>query len=90
MSDIEPRWLTAGAAAEYVCCTRETLRNLVKRGALPAPSYQFGPRSPRYDRLAIDARLAGRAAASNADAILAEGIRVTRTQRRPRRQEAAS
>lgn len=51
------RWLTQQAAADYVgCCVRQ-VQLLSQQGKLPV-SYALGPRSPRYDRLAIDAALA--------------------------------
>ncbi len=52
---IEPRWLTPDQAATYIGRFRDELPRLVRAGKLPAPSYHFGPRSPRYDRHALDA-----------------------------------
>ena len=57
-----PRWLDREACAEYISVRVDELPRLVKRGLLPAPSYHLGPRCPRWDRLALDARFAGGAA----------------------------
>lgn len=51
----QTRWLDPEAAAQYICVRTDALRRLVKQGRIPAPSYALGPRSPRWDRLALDA-----------------------------------
>jgi excisionase family DNA binding protein len=53
------RWLTPTELAEYLSVSKPGLSDLVKSAKLPPPSYQLGPRSPRWDRLAIDAHMAG-------------------------------
>jgi hypothetical protein len=57
-----PRWLDRDACAAYVSVRVDELPRLVKRGLLPAPIYHLGPRCPRWDRLALDARFTGGAA----------------------------
>lgn len=69
MSD--SRWLNPAGAAAYVSCPRGRLRTLVAAGKLPAPVYHFGPRSPRYDRLAIDSLIVGRQRGKTVDEMLA-------------------
>jgi hypothetical protein len=49
------RWLKAEDAATYVGVRVDQLRRLVRTGRLPPPSHSLGPRSPRWDRLALDA-----------------------------------
>ena len=49
------RWLKAEDAATYVGVRVDQLRRLVRVGKIPAPSYSLGPKSPRWDRLALDA-----------------------------------
>jgi len=59
MTDIAPRWLKPDQAAAYIGRHRDELPRLVRAGKIPRPSYHFGPRSPRYDRLALDALFSG-------------------------------
>jgi hypothetical protein len=49
------RWLKAEDAATYVGVRVDQMRRLVRAGKVPAPSYSLGPKSPRWDRLALDA-----------------------------------
>jgi hypothetical protein len=58
----DARWLSAEQAAAYVSRRVDELPRLVRRGLLPEPSYHFGPRSPRWDREALDALFAPAAA----------------------------
>lgn len=53
------RWLDREACAEYISVRVDELPRLTKRGLLPAPSYHLGPRCPRWDREALDARFTG-------------------------------
>lgn len=79
MGDI--RWLDRDACAAYISVRVDELPRLQKRGLLPAPSYHLGPRCPRWDREALDARFAGgvasrrRGASHLAQAILEEAGR---------------
>jgi|GEM_PF-3042384 hypothetical protein len=66
MSDALPRWLGPEQVAAYVSCRVDHVPRLVRRGLLPPPSLHLGPRSPRFDRLRIDAMF-GQAAASATD-----------------------
>jgi predicted DNA-binding transcriptional regulator AlpA len=53
------RWLDREALAEYVSVRPAAVARLVKEGRLPAPSYQFGARRPRWDRAKVDAAFDG-------------------------------
>jgi hypothetical protein len=53
------RWLNAGDVATYVGVRVDQIPRYVRAGKLPLPSYHFGPRSPRWDRLALDAAFEG-------------------------------
>lgn len=55
----ETRWLDRDACAAYISVRVDELPRLVRRGFLPAPNYHLGPKSPRWDREALDARFAG-------------------------------
>ncbi len=54
------RWLSPSAAAAYLGVRVDSLPKLVKAGRVPPPTYTLGQRSPRYDRLALDAALSGK------------------------------
>jgi hypothetical protein len=53
------RWLSRRAAAEYLSMEVDHLKRHVKSGKLPAPSFHLGPKSPRWDREALDAAIQG-------------------------------
>lgn len=55
----ETRWLDRAATAAYTGRDKADLPRLVRAGKLPAPSYHFGPRSPRWDKLALEALFTG-------------------------------
>jgi predicted DNA-binding transcriptional regulator AlpA len=57
--DDRRRWLKAEDLATYAGVRIDYLRRYVKAGKLPAPSYHLGPRSPRWDKEAVDALFAG-------------------------------
>lgn len=68
----DPRWLDATAAAAYLSVRADALPRLQRAGRIPAPSYHLGPRSPRWDRLALDRGLeAGLASADPEQAVAA-------------------
>ena len=56
---IEPRWLDAAATASYISVRLDALPRLVKQGRIPAPDHSLGVRSPRWDRLTLDATFDG-------------------------------
>src|SRR5258708_1483879 len=58
-SRTEPRWLNAEATAHYISVRIDALPRLVKQGRIPAPDHRLGVRSPRWDRLALDAAFDG-------------------------------
>jgi hypothetical protein len=84
----EPRWLAPESAAAYVNVRVDELRRLVKAGKLPEPHYHFGPRKPRYDRLALDALFTGGTASLDPDAALGAYIDEI-AEARARRKKAA-
>jgi hypothetical protein len=52
---MQQRWFDARDAVQYLGLDdTSVLRRLVKQGRAPAPSYGLGPRSPRWDREALD------------------------------------
>lgn len=59
MSNPLPRWLNPADTARYIGVRMDALPRLVRAGKLPEPSRHLGPRSPRYDREAIDDAFAG-------------------------------
>lgn len=83
----DDRWFTAGEAAGYLRLSSEGFRRKVRDGVIPPPSYALGASSPRWDRLALDARMMGGVASTDpneaADAIAAEIV-----SRRPHRPQA--
>ena len=74
MADLAPRWLHPEAAAAYVGRRVDELPRLVKRGLLPKPSFHFGPRSPRYDRLQLDALFTDASASAEIDSAVDEAV----------------
>ena len=78
-----PRWLDREACAEYISVRVDELPRLVKRGLLPAPSYHLGPRCPRWDRLALDARFSGSAASQAHDLAVQEAVNAIVAKGRP-------
>lgn len=79
MPDTPSRWLDAAEAASHVGLRDLEFLRRVKAGKLPGPSYQLGPRTPRWDRAALDGAMTGGAAltrrplAGAVHAILEEG-----------------
>lgn len=72
----EARWLDADAAAGYLRISVEGFRRKVREGVIPPPSRALGAALPRWDRLALDATMAGGIASLNpeeaAEAIAAQ------------------
>lgn len=74
IDDDNPRWLDSRAAARYINVRPDALPRLVRQGRVPLPNYALGPRSPRWDRHAIDAMFS--AAPNNSiDQVLDEIVR---------------
>ncbi len=61
----EPRWLDREAAAAYMSVRVDEMARLERRGKLPPASYHLGPRTPRWDRLALDAVFTGTVASTD-------------------------
>ena len=58
----DARWLDRRDLARHLSIDRGDIPRLLRRGKLPPPSYHLGPKSPRWDREAVDAMFAGRVA----------------------------
>ena len=61
----DARWLDREACAAYISVRVDQLPRMLKAGTLPEPSLTLGPRSPRWDRHALDAVFGGSAASGN-------------------------
>lgn len=85
------RWLKPSDTAAYIGKPKASLKPLCRAGLLPKPSYHFGPKSPRYDREAIDAMISGTERVSKIDAAIAGAIECeqNRQSRRIHRQAQA-
>lgn len=55
MPDNAPRWLDASAAAAYLTMTQAAFLRRVASGTFPKPNHAGGIKTPRWDRLALDA-----------------------------------
>lgn len=64
------RWLAPDKAAEHLDVRVDALPRLVRSGRVPAPDYRLGPRSPRYDREALDKAMGAGVASRNPDQAL--------------------
>ena len=82
----EARWMDSDATAKHISVRVDALPRLVRQGRLPKPNYDLGPRSPRWDRLAIDAAFEGGAASTNLDEMVRAGVQKILETGRPRRQ----
>ncbi|HTU54961.1 MAG TPA: hypothetical protein VMF62_13420 [Acetobacteraceae bacterium] len=89
MPDAAPRWLDRDAAAAYVSVPPHHLPRLVRAGKIPPPSLHLGPRSPRYDRLALDAALGVSAASADHERAIQEAINEVSKRGRARRSAPA-
>lgn len=69
MSDMK-RWLSPESAATYIDVRVDSLPRLVRAGRVPAPDYSLGPRSPRYDREALDKAMGARVTSRDPDRLL--------------------
>ena len=78
MSDFQPRWLNPEQAAAYIGRRVDELPRLLRAGKLPQPSYHFGPRSPRYDRQALDALFTGARPSDDLDKVEADAVAAIR------------
>ncbi len=89
----DPRWLDAAGAAAHLSLTESAFLRRVRTGVFPRPTYGAGPATPRWDRLALDAKLdadvystdAAQAFRGLADEIAAKGA--TRRSRKALRRE---
>lgn len=84
-----PRWLDSSATAHYLSTHPGALPRLVKAHRIPAPNYALGPRSPRWDRLALDSALDVGAASTDPD-IASQAVVQKILQGRPRCKADAS
>lgn len=86
MSDSEARWLDSEATAKYISVRVAALPRLVRAGRIPQPTYDIGPRSPRWDKLALDATFEGGSASTNLDQMVRAGVKKILETGRTRRQ----
>ena len=68
----EARWLDSEATARRLCVRVDRLSRLVRAGKIPKPDYHLGCRSPRWDKLAIDAVFQGGFSSSGANLALTD------------------
>ena len=85
MTDAPTRWLDPEATARYISVRVDALPRLVRQGRIPQPDYTLGPRSPRWDRLALDAQFEGGAASTNIEQMVKAGVEKIISQGRARR-----
>jgi len=82
------RWLDEETAARHLCLRPTAFRARVKGGTLPQPSYHLGPRSPRWDREALDSALAPSATSPNTRQQVNQAVAQILAEGRARRQKA--
>jgi hypothetical protein len=85
---IEPRWLPAREAADYVGYDTEGFRRAVRRGTLPQATYRLGKQSPRWDRMALDRAMGAEDAGADIGEAVANVVEQIRREAEDR-QEAA-
>ena len=87
-----PRWLDAPAAAAYLSLREDAFLRAVKAGTCPQASRHLGPRTPRWDREALDAAMTGGGhtdARSAFDAMAQETLAKAAQGRKSRQTQAA-
>jgi hypothetical protein len=89
MSDLQPRWLSPEQAAAYIGERVDRLPRLVRSGKMPKPSLHLGPRTPRYDRLALDELFGAAAASTSLSAATERAVNAIVERARARREEKA-
>ena len=90
MTAAEPRWLDPEATAAYISVRIDALGRLVRQRRIPAPDYTLGPRSPRWDRLALDAVFDGGTASTDPRMASQASVQKILAQGRSRRPSHAS
>jgi hypothetical protein len=85
MGDVQPRWLDCEEVARYLSVRVDRVAALVRAGRIPEPTYHLGPRSPRWDRLALDSVLGDGTASSNARTVVSNLVQDILTKGRARR-----
>jgi hypothetical protein len=78
------RWLSPKMLARYIARDVKGLSALVRAGKLPTPSYHLGRKSPRFDRLAVDAILCGDKEKTDAEEITSRAIQRMRAEHEDR------
>ena len=61
----EPRWLDAEDAARHLSLRIDAFLRMVRDGRIPPCSRHLGPRTARWEREALDARMRGGTASSD-------------------------
>lgn len=77
-----PRWLDATETAKYICVRPDSLTRLVRQGRIPKPNKQLGDRSPRWDRLALDAAFDGGTASTDHMTVIMANVQKDRQKRK--------
>lgn len=88
MAEDPARWMDREALAAYVSVRVDYIPRPVKAGKLPAPSLHLGPKSPRWDRYAVDACFEGEARSASRsvdEAVQALVEKIERGETGPRR-----
>jgi hypothetical protein len=62
-----PRWLDSEQTARYLGVRVDRLPKLVRTGRIQSADYSLGPRTPRWDRNALDAMFEASAAKTATD-----------------------
>lgn len=88
MSDAT-RWLDAEAAARYLSVRPDALPRLVRAGRIPPPFKTLGDRSPRWDRLALDAAFDGGVASTDPSKAVEALVQKMQAEGRARREANA-
>lgn len=86
---VEPRYLDPEQTASYISVRVDALARLVRQRRIPEPDYTLGPRSPRWDRLALDATFDGGTASTNPRMASHAGVQKILAQGRSRRSVSA-
>jgi predicted DNA-binding transcriptional regulator AlpA len=90
MTEPLPRWLSVEAAARYVSMRETVFLRAVASKKLPKPSYAMGKRTPRWDREAIDAKIAGVGSAATMRELVDGVVSTIETQGRARNKTKAA
>jgi hypothetical protein len=84
----DARWLDSEATAKYISVRVAALPRLVRQRRIPKPTHDLGPKSPRWDRLPLDATFEGGSDSTNIEQLVRAGVEdILRGGKRPRKPE---